>query len=144
MRAADSTARPGRLVWMDTDLWKQQVKRRAEDDGLARARSRVLEALLTAYAEGSLDAPVPAGSTFGTAERGGCRVYLAESVCERAETRWKRQEQARRGGVPGFGLLCEVLLREYAEGRVELRITAAPAGSTESTGSTGNTGSMAA
>ncbi|MFD8863548.1 hypothetical protein ACFV1F_03960 [Streptomyces sp. NPDC059590] len=132
MRAADHTARPGRLAWMDTDLWKQQVKRRAEDDGLARARSRVLEALLTAYAEGAIDAPVPAGSTFGTAERGGCRVYLDERVCERAETRWKIQEQARRGGDPGFGLLCEVLLREYAEGRVELRITAAPTGSTGS------------
>ncbi|MBP8535624.1 hypothetical protein [Streptomyces sp. MK37H] len=135
MKAADSTARPGRLVWMDTDLWKRRVKQRAENDGLARARSRVIEALLAAYAEGSLDAPVPAGSTFGTVERGGCRVYLDESVCERAETRWKIQEQARRGGGPGFGLLCEVLLRKYAEGRAESRITAAPAG---------NAGSVAA
>ncbi|MFD0448767.1 hypothetical protein ACFQ10_50700 [Streptomyces indonesiensis] len=129
MRAADSTARVGRLVWMDTDLWKRRVKQRAEGNGLARARSRVLEALLAAYAEGSLGAPVPASSTFGTVERGGCRVYLDDSVCERAEARWKIQEQARRGGDPGFGLLCEVLLREYAEGRVELRITAAPTGS---------------
>ncbi|MEU2086847.1 hypothetical protein ABZ569_33880 [Streptomyces albus] len=132
---ADSTARPSRLVWMDTDLWKQQVKKRAEGDGLARARSRVLEALLTAYAEGALDAPVPADSTFGTVERDGCRVYLDETVCERAEARWKKQEQDRRGGVPGFGLLCELLLRKYAEGRVELRITAAPVR---------NTGSVAA
>ncbi|GAA1150013.1 MULTISPECIES: hypothetical protein [Streptomyces violaceusniger group] len=132
MRAADSTARPGRLVWMDMDLWKGRVKERAEDDGMARARSRILEALLTSYAEGTLDAPVPAGSTFGTAERGGCRAYLDENVCERAEDRWKRQERDRRGGDPGFGLLCEVLLREYAEGRVALRITAAPSGGTGS------------
>lgn len=100
VRVADNTARPGRLMWMDMNLWKEQVKQRAEDDGLARARPRVLEALLTAYAAGPLDAPVPAGSTFGTVERGGCHVHLDDRVYERAGTRWKKQqEQDRRGGT---------------------------------------------
>lgn len=65
---------------MDTGLWKQ----RAEDDGLACARSRTLEVLLTAYVEGSLGVLVPVGSTVGTVEREGCRVYLEGSMGERA------------------------------------------------------------
>ncbi|MFG2586381.1 hypothetical protein [Streptomyces malaysiensis] len=68
MRAADDgAARPGRLVWLATGLWKQQVKQGAEDDGLARARSWALESLLTAYAEGRVELPVTAAPVRSTA-----------------------------------------------------------------------------
>ncbi|GAA1703546.1 hypothetical protein GCM10009680_50640 [Streptomyces yatensis] len=61
-------------------IWPEWT--RAEADGLARTRSWVLEALLAAHTEGELDASVPAGSTFGTAECGGCRIYHNQRVCE--------------------------------------------------------------
>lgn len=132
MTTADTApTRPSRLLYMDAALWKEEVKERADADGLARARSRILEALLDGYARGALSVAA-SDSTRGAVQRADCRAYLPPALCEKAEARWKRENPKVYGNGGSFSLLCELLLREYADGRAILRITAEP---TENAGS---------
>lgn len=113
-----SPHRKRRSLWVDDPLWERADELSAEE---AITVGHVLSSLLAGYADGRLNVPIPE-SEVRSGTRGAHPTTIAIAPWERAEERRKQE------GIQSISVLCELLLREYVEGRVRVAITAAPVG----------------
>lgn len=113
-----SPHRKRRSIWVDDPLWDRADEMSATE---AITVGHVLSVLLAAYADGRLNVPIPE-TDVRSGGRGAHPTTIAIGPWDRAEERRQRE------GIQSISVLCELLLREYVEGRVRVGITATPVG----------------
>lgn len=110
-----------RLIWMDTGLWRRG---RAKAAANALDLTRVLESLLTAYADGRVTIDLPPAKRLGPTRNGdkraGCRTApLPDAAWDRANARREAT------GIKSMPVVCELLVGGYVDGHLTVTVTAA-------------------